>query len=115
VILTAYRWVTIAGGGHIAIGSRSECQDVSSLGGAEGVWAQRGVTLVNAVPTLINIMTSLDDECPLPSSVRLLNLGGEACPPALVKLLWSPGLRILNTYGPSSVLFRPEIAQIPHE
>jgi non-ribosomal peptide synthetase-like protein len=94
-------WVSIAGGAQLAIGSRSECQDVPGLGGANGVWAQRGVTLVNAVPTLINIMTSLDDECRLPPLVRLLNLGGEACPPALVDRLWSPSLRIVNTYGPS--------------
>lgn len=95
------RWVSIAGGVHLAIGNRSECQDVPGLGGANGIWAQRGVTLVNAVPTLINIMTSLDDDCRLPPLIRLLNLGGEACPPALVKHLWSPSLRIVNTYGPS--------------
>jgi hypothetical protein len=56
---------------------------------------------VNAVPTLINIMTSLDDECSLPPRIRLLNLGGEACPAALVNRLWRPSLRIINTYGPS--------------
>ncbi|KUJ19409.1 Non-ribosomal peptide synthetase C-terminal [Mollisia scopiformis] len=94
-------WVSIAGGAQLAIGNRSECQDVPSLGGAAGVWTQRGVTIVNAVPTLINIMTSLDDDCRLPTSVRLLNLGGEACPPALVNHLWTPSLRIFNTYGPS--------------
>jgi acetyltransferase-like isoleucine patch superfamily enzyme len=90
--------VSIAGGAHLAIGNRSECQDVPSL---SLVWAERGVTLVTAVPTLINIMTSLDSECRLPPSVRLLNLGGEACPPDLVNRLWFPGLRIFNTYGPS--------------
>ncbi|KAG4441614.1 hypothetical protein IFR05_002898 [Cadophora sp. M221] len=94
-------WVSIAGGAHLAIGNRFECQDVPSLGGASGIWAKRGITLVNAVPTLINIMTSLDSECPLPPYVRLLNLGGEACSSALVTRLWWPGLRILNTYGPS--------------
>jgi len=93
--------VSIAGGAHVAIGNRPECQDIPGLGGATGVWAQRSVTLVNAVPTLINIMTSLDADCRLPPTVRLLNLGGEACPPALVKRLWNPSLRIFNTYGPS--------------
>jgi hypothetical protein len=39
-----YRWVSIAGGAQLAIGNRSECQDVPSLGGAAGIWAQRGVT-----------------------------------------------------------------------
>lgn len=71
------------------------------LGGANGIWAQRGVTIINVVPTLINIMTSLDEECRLPPLVRVLNFGGEACPEALVNRLWSPNLRIVNTYGPS--------------
>lgn len=93
--------MSIAGGAHLAIGSRADYQDVPGMGGASGVWAQRGVTIVNAVPTLINIMTSFDDETALPPTLRLLNLGGEACPSSLVKRLWHPTLRILNTYGPS--------------
>lgn len=95
------RWVSIAGGAHLAIGSRAEYQDVTRLGGVDGVWAQRGVTLVNAVPTLISIMASLNDDCSLPRNLRLLNVGGEACPPSLVKRLWHPDVRIINTYGPS--------------
>ncbi|CAD0088324.1 unnamed protein product [Aureobasidium mustum] len=94
-------WVTIAGGGHLAIGTRAECRDVPAL---PAVWAKRGVTVVNAVPTLIGIMNiarSDDGDSLLPSSVRLINLGGEACPPALVKSLAKPGLRIINTYGPT--------------
>ncbi|KAH6843979.1 hypothetical protein B0T12DRAFT_398134 [Alternaria alternata] len=94
-------WVTIAGGGHLAIGTRAECRDVPAL---PLVWASRGVTLVNAVPTLIGIMNIArtdDGDSLLPSSVRLINLGGEACPPALVSRLARPGLRIINTYGPT--------------
>lgn len=93
--------MSIAGGAQLAVGSRTECRDVPALGGASGVWARRGVTVVNAVPTLVNIMTSLDEVSGIPPSVRILNLGGEACPPALVKKLWRPDLRIVNTYGPS--------------
>ncbi|KAE9987542.1 hypothetical protein EG327_003786 [Venturia inaequalis] len=94
-------WVSIAGGAQLAIGSHADYQDIPGMGGASGVWAQRGVTIVNAVPTLINIMTSIDDESPLPPTLRLLNLGGEALPPSLIKRLWHSNLRILNTYGPS--------------
>jgi non-ribosomal peptide synthetase component F len=92
-------WITIAGGGHLAIGTRAECRDVPAL---PAVWAKRGVTLVNAVPTLIGIMNiarSDEGDSLLPPSIRLINLGGEACPPALVKSLARPGLRIINTYG----------------
>ncbi|PWN26758.1 Non-ribosomal peptide synthetase C-terminal [Jaminaea rosea] len=94
-------WVTIAGGGHLAIGTREECRDVPGL---PAIWTQRGVTVVNAVPTLIGIMGIAQadgDSKLLPACVRLINLGGEACPPALVSKLARPGLRIINTYGPT--------------
>ena len=54
-----------------------------------------GVTVVHAVPTLMGLI-----EAPLPK-VRLLNLGGEACPAALVGRLDRPGRRLFNTYGPT--------------
>lgn len=94
-------WVNIAGGGELAIGTREECREVAGL---PAIWKRRGVTIVNAVPTLIGIMdiTRTDADCALlPPSVRLINLGGEACPPALVCRLARPGLRIVNTYGPT--------------
>jgi non-ribosomal peptide synthetase-like protein len=94
-------WITIAGGGHLAIGTREECRDVAGL---PTIWKARGVSIVNAVPTLIGIMdiTRTDsDGALLPPSVRVINLGGEACPPALVDRLARPGLRIINTYGPT--------------
>lgn len=94
-------WVTIFGGAHLAVGTRAECRDVPGL---PTVWAARGVTIVNAVPTLIGIMDIArcdGDGYLLPSNVRLINLGGEACPPALVGRLARSGLRILNTYGPT--------------
>ncbi len=52
-------------------------------------------TVWHAVPSL---MASIDDDAP---SVRLINLGGEACPPELVRRLARPGRRLLNTYGPT--------------
>ncbi|KAI5362815.1 Putative AMP-dependent synthetase/ligase, phosphopantetheine binding ACP domain, AMP-binding protein [Septoria linicola] len=94
-------WVTIAGRGHLAIGTRDECRDAISL---PEVWKRRGVSVVNAVPTLISIMVVSQvgaGESLLPSCIRLINLGGEACPPALVERLARPGLRIINTYGPT--------------
>lgn len=94
-------WVTIAGGGHLAVGTREEVQDIAGLA---SVWQSRGVTIVNAVPTLIGIMDMsqhVDGPSFIPPSVRLINLGGEACPPALVKRIARPGLRIINTYGPT--------------
>lgn len=90
------RWVSIAGGAHLVVGSREVCQDVANLG---NVWSAFGVTVVNAVPTMINIMVSLGNG--VSHCVRLVNLGGEACPPSLVKRLWRPDLTLVNTYGPT--------------
>lgn len=52
-------------------------------------------TIWHAVPSL---MASIEDDAP---TVRLINLGGEACPPELVRRLARPGRRLLNTYGPT--------------
>ena len=54
-----------------------------------------GITVLSCVPTLL-AMTEGD----IPS-LRLLILGGEACPPDLVKRWWRLGRRVVNTYGPT--------------
>ena len=57
--------------------------------------ADAGVTVLSCVPTLLAMM---DEDFP---TVRLLILGGETCPPDLVKRWWRPGRRVFNTYGPT--------------
>ncbi|HEX3657462.1 MAG TPA: Pls/PosA family non-ribosomal peptide synthetase [Pirellulales bacterium] len=54
-----------------------------------------GVTVLSCVPTLLAMM---EDRCP---QIRLLILGGEACPAALVERWSRPGRRLVNTYGPT--------------
>jgi len=65
--------------------------------GAElGPWLKdRNITVVSTVPTLASIW---DDDAL--SKVRLLILGGEACPDHLVERL-APGREMWNTYGPT--------------
>jgi len=53
------------------------------------------VTVLSTVPTLLTILA---EDIP---TLRLLILGGEACPPHLVDLWSRPGRRIVNTYGPT--------------
>jgi non-ribosomal peptide synthetase-like protein len=57
--------------------------------------SQAEVTVLSCVPTLLSM---LDQDVP---SVRLLILGGEACPPHLVNRWWNTGRRLVNTYGPT--------------
>jgi non-ribosomal peptide synthetase-like protein len=52
-------------------------------------------TVWHVVPSLIALV-----EQPVPT-LRLINMGGEACPPDLPRRLARPGLRLLNTYGPT--------------
>ncbi|QJU58388.1 amino acid adenylation domain-containing protein [Sphingomonas sp. AP4-R1] len=59
------------------------------------VLAAEGVTIWHVVPSLLTLV-----ETDMPT-LRLLNLGGEACPPDLVNRWARPGLRMLNTYGPT--------------
>ncbi len=57
--------------------------------------ADAGATIWHVVPSLIALV-----EHPVPT-LRLINMGGEACPPDLPRRLARPGLRLLNTYGPT--------------
>ena len=63
--------------------------------GLAAMLRQSGITVLSCVPTLLAI---LEEDVP---SVRLLILGGEACPPDLVKRWWKADRRIVNTYGPT--------------
>ena len=62
--------------------------------------------MLHAVPTLMGL---IDD--PLPS-VRLINLGGEACPEALVDRLARPGRALFNTYGPTEATVSASLARL---
>ncbi|MGD8150943.1 Pls/PosA family non-ribosomal peptide synthetase [Ornithinimicrobium sp. Y1694] len=62
-----------------------------------GPWlVANDITIVSTVPTLVALWptTSLD-------TVRLLILGGEACPPELAARLQGQGREVWNTYGPT--------------
>ena len=55
----------------------------------------RAVTCFCCVPTLL---ASIERDLP---KLRVLLIGGEACPPALVKRWSRPGRALLNSYGPT--------------
>lgn len=56
---------------------------------------EQRITVLCAVPTLL---ATLDRDVP---SLRILVVGGEACPRDLVERWSRPGRRMLNTYGPT--------------
>ena len=62
-----------------------------------GPWlAANRISIVSTVPTLV----SLWPDSAL-TEVRLLIMGGEACPPELAVRLQAPGREVWNTYGPT--------------
>ena len=64
------------------------------------------ITVLHAVPTLMSL---LNDPLPL---VRLINLGGEACPDSLAKRLVGPGKKLFNTYGPTETSVTATLAEL---
>ncbi|WP_084612662.1 Pls/PosA family non-ribosomal peptide synthetase [Pseudogulbenkiania sp. MAI-1] len=60
-----------------------------------GFLCEHRVTVLSCVPTLLAMLA---EDVP---TLRLLILGGEACPRELVERWAGPGRRLVNTYGPT--------------
>jgi non-ribosomal peptide synthetase-like protein len=85
-------WLALFSGATLIVGTAEMVRSGSDL---SAILASSGVTVLSCVPTLLSMMP---DDVP---SLRLLILGGEACPADLVKRWARPGRRIVNTYGPT--------------
>ena len=70
---------------------------------------RRGVTCFCCVPTLL---ASIDRDLP---ALRILLIGGEACPPALVKRWASPNRALLNSYGPTEATVTATLGRMTPE
>jgi non-ribosomal peptide synthetase-like protein len=85
-------WAAFLTGGELLIGSETLNKAGPDL--AATLTAQ-GVTIWCPVPSLLAV---IDQDVP---SARIINVGGEACPPELARRWARPGRRMLNTYGPT--------------
>ncbi|HWH70543.1 MAG TPA: amino acid adenylation domain-containing protein, partial [Candidatus Sulfotelmatobacter sp.] len=85
-------WLAFYAGATLVVGTQ---EMVHAGAGLSRLLTEAGVTVLSCVPTLLAMM---DEDVP---SLRLLILGGEACPPELVKRWWQPRRRLVNTYGPT--------------
>ena len=68
--------------------------------------ADHHVTVLDTVPTLLSL---------LPydvASLRLIILGGEACPPAVASRWCRPGRKIFNSYGPTETTVVATVAEV---
>jgi non-ribosomal peptide synthetase-like protein len=85
-------WAAFLNGAELLVGSETLAKSGPDLA---PVLDEAGVTVWCPVPSLLAVM---DTDV---KSLRLLNVGGEACPPELVRRWARPGRRMLNTYGPT--------------
>ncbi|MCW2275522.1 amino acid adenylation domain-containing protein [Rhodoblastus acidophilus] len=65
-----------------------------------------GVTVLDTVPTLLSL---LPRDIP---SLRVIILGGEACPPAVAARWCKPGRTIFNSYGPTEATVVATMAEV---
>jgi carbonic anhydrase/acetyltransferase-like protein (isoleucine patch superfamily) len=96
-------WISYLAGATLWIAPAAVMRDADLLAQSIG---QAGITVLHAVPTLMGLVREL------PPAVRLINLGGEACPDALAKRLVRPGRRVFNTYGPTETAVSATVAEL---
>jgi amino acid adenylation domain-containing protein len=96
-------WISYLVGATLWIAPPSVIADPDAL--AKALTRER-ITVLHAVPTLLGMV---DD--PLPG-LRLINLGGEACPDALAQRLVRPGRKVFNTYGPTETTVTASLAEL---
>ena len=85
-------WLAFFAGATLVVGT---AEMVRAGAGLARMLTEARVTVLSCVPTLLAM---LEEDAP---TVRLLILGGEACPPDLVKRWWKSGRKVFNTYGPT--------------
>lgn len=85
-------WIPYLVGASLFVASREMMGEADAL---PDVMSAAGVTVLDTVPTLLGLLTR---DIP---SLRLIILGGEACPPSLGQRWCRPGRLIVNSYGPT--------------
>jgi non-ribosomal peptide synthetase-like protein len=96
-------WISYLVGARLWIGPPETAGDPDLL---PRLLADQGVTVLHAVPTLLALFAS---DVP---SLRLINLGGEACPASLVERWARPGRQLFNTYGPTEATVSASLAEL---
>ncbi len=99
-------WVSLVAGATIVPNTTS-----TSLFGEDlaDFLESHGVTCFCCVPTLL---ASIDRDLP---QLRVLVIGGEVCPPALVKRWSWPGRTVFNSYGPTEATVTATLGRVSPE
>ncbi|PKO89756.1 MAG: peptide synthetase [Betaproteobacteria bacterium HGW-Betaproteobacteria-10] len=96
-------WISYLVGATLWIAPREVSADPEALPLA---LIAQNISVLHAVPTLLALFA-----CDIPN-LRLINLGGEACPPSLVDRWARPGRQVFNTYGPTEATVSASLAEL---
>lgn len=99
-------WMAFSNGATLVVGT----SDVVKFGDEVArLFDEQRVTVFSTVPTFLSMITK--DL----STVRLIIVSGEPCPPDLVKKWARPGRRMLNVYGPTETTVNTTVAECSPE
>ena len=96
-------WISYMVGASLWVAPQEVIADPDAI--AEALEKHR-ITVLHAVPTLVALVENF------PAHLRLLNLGGEACPDALAQRLTGQKRRVFNTYGPTETTVTASVAEL---
>ena len=96
-------WISYLVGATLWIAPRELACDPEALPRA---LTEHKVTVLHAVPTLLALFSQ---EIP---SLRIINLGGEMCPQALVGRWARPGRQLFNSYGPTEATVSASMTEL---
>ncbi len=100
-------WISYLVGATLWIAPKEIASDAEALPRA---LIENNVSVLHAVPTLLALF---NQDVP---NLRLINLGGEACPPSLVERWAKSGRQLFNTYGPTETTVSASLAELhPNE
>ncbi len=96
-------WISYLVGATLWIAPKELATDADAL--PQALFEQK-VTVLHAVPTLLALFNR---ELP---NLRIVNLGGEACPESLANKWATPERKMFNTYGPTEATVSASLAQL---
>ncbi|WP_295952783.1 Pls/PosA family non-ribosomal peptide synthetase [Rhodoferax sp.] len=96
-------WISYLVGATLWIAPKEVASDPEALPLA---LVENGITVLHAVPTLLALF---NQDVP---GLRVINLGGEMCPPSLVARWAVPGRQVFNTYGPTETTVSASLAAL---
>src|SRR6185369_5769917 len=96
-------WISYLVGATLWIAPREVSADPEALPQA---LIEQQISVLHAVPTLLALFAR---DIP---NLRLINLGGEACPEVLVARWARPGRQVFNTYGPTEATVSASLAEL---